>query len=321
MAKEVKPSERDPGMRWRVLAWKGPPWQPGDPGKVELRNEGRFDELVVDDWFHLEQMDTYYWWMCVGGQHFDIYIPRKKGRPVQVIPRGETDPDRDIGRANLLGAFVDRWARLTMDELAAESQRLGLYDEQMRKACQVCDEEHPMLSDAEWDDAVESAMQSREGPMRTILPEDMVRFVTESNAIEGITREPTDEELEASALFLNREILTVSTVAEFVLVCEPGAQLRAMHGMDVYVGSHTPPPGGPAIYSNLAELMGEIIAGKLSPYRAHVLYETLHPFMDGNGRSGRILWAWQMVRKGWHPAEGLGFLHAFYYQSLESGRG
>ena len=45
-------------------------------------------------------------------------------------------------------------------------------------------------------------------------------------------------------------------------------------------------------------------------------YETLHPFMDGNGRSGRILWAWQMIEHNIAPGLSLGFLHAYYYQTL-----
>lgn len=65
----------------------------------------------------------------------------------------------------------------------------------------------------------------------------------------------------------------------------------------------------------LDKLLQRVRAGELTPMRAHVEYETLHPFMDGNGRSGRVLWAWQMRRDGRDPLQ-LGFLHAFYYQAL-----
>ena len=40
-----------------------------------------------------------------------------------------------------------------------------------------------------------------------------------------------------------------------------------------------------------------------------------HPFTDGNGRSGRALWLWQMNN---HAP--FGFLHTFYYQTLENSR-
>jgi len=45
-------------------------------------------------------------------------------------------------------------------------------------------------------------------------------------------------------------------------------------------------------------------------FEVHLDYEHLHPFTDGNGRSARMLWAWQMRE---FP---LGFLHTFYYQAL-----
>ncbi len=50
--------------------------------------------------------------------------------------------------------------------------------------------------------------------------------------------------------------------------------------------------------------------------RRTVRYELLHPFSVGNGRSGRTLWAWCMLRRGDDPFT-LPFLHRFYYQTLE----
>ena len=86
--------------------------------------------------------------------------------------------------------------------------------------------------------------------------------------------------------------------------------------MNVRVGSYRPPEGGPAIRQRLQELLNRVNERKISEFDAHVCYETLHPFTDGNGRSGRAIWLWQ--NSGYAP---LGFLHSFYYQTLEaSGR-
>lgn len=51
------------------------------------------------------------------------------------------------------------------------------------------------------------------------------------------------------------------------------------------------------------------------PWKMHVAFEKLHPFMDGNGRTGRALWAWHMKQLGLDPFA-LSFLHRFYYQTL-----
>jgi len=141
---------------------------------------------------------------------------------------------------------------------------------------------------------------------------DTEDFVRESNRIEGILRHPTKEELDAHNQLVSRPIVTIQHMIDFVSVYQPNAILRDRSGLNVRVGNHTPPPGGQAIVYELQSLLDDIES--MTPYEAHVRYETLHPFTDGNGRSGRALWAWHMTQtEGAYP---LGFLHHFYYQSL-----
>lgn len=148
------------------------------------------------------------------------------------------------------------------------------------------------------------------------VPAPLAGFIKESNRIEGIVREPTDREVQAFKEFLEIGLVSVGTLRQLVSVFQPGAQLRERSGMDVMVGNHYPLPGGPRIREDLEKILELINAGKISPYRAHRCYETLHPFMDGNGRSGRAVWAWQMLAEDIWPHLDLGFLHAFYYQTL-----
>jgi hypothetical protein len=141
-------------------------------------------------------------------------------------------------------------------------------------------------------------------------------FVRESNRIEGIVRDPTRQELQATEEFIAADFPTVVRVKAFVAACQPNARIRDRAGLNVRVGSHIAPPGGPEIVTALEEILE--FAPVYEPYVTHYQYETLHPFTDGNGRSGRAIWLWQMMRcAGGAP---LGFLHHWYYQSLQGSR-
>lgn len=142
-------------------------------------------------------------------------------------------------------------------------------------------------------------------------------FVRESNRIEGITRAPTKAEVMQTEVFLALRRPTVLDLESLVQVYQPDARLRSLPHLNVRVGHHIAPPGGPEVERDLRLLLDRLPAE--DPWRLHVAYETLHPFTDGNGRSGRALWAWQMIRRSEYGL-GLGFLHRFYYQTLERSR-
>jgi hypothetical protein len=146
----------------------------------------------------------------------------------------------------------------------------------------------------------------------------LLDFIRESNRIEGILRPPLPDEVVAHEVFLAQRGIEIRHVEAFVDVVA-NARLRDKRGMDVYVGNHTPPAGGPFIRDALTALLADVQTCDPTPFETHVRYETLHPFMDGNGRSGRVLWAWQMRRDG-HDPFALPFLHRFYYQALDGAR-
>lgn len=164
---------------------------------------------------------------------------------------------------------------------------------------------------------------------------DLLPFVIESNRIERIERPPTTEELDAHLRLATDDHLTVGDVSAFVRALGDvghGGALRNRRGMDVQVGNHVAPRGGPEIQVQLGKLLdwASVARGTFEEHErdAHELYgryEDLHPYMDGNGRSGRALWLQFMllfdpeeVWKG-YVRQTL-FLNAYHYATLSRRR-
>lgn len=150
---------------------------------------------------------------------------------------------------------------------------------------------------------------------------DLVKFCRESNAIEGITSEKRlQEHVLALGDFLTLETVTVADLVNFVKAIEPGARLRDRVGMNVRIGDYRPPGGQPGMAYMLEGILSATnLAPKSTPPividKTHRDYEQLHPFTDGNGRSGRALWLWMMEKAGERVYDG-SFLRTWYYQSL-----
>lgn len=144
---------------------------------------------------------------------------------------------------------------------------------------------------------------------------DLNKFLRESLRIENIIREPSQEEIYVTEKFLDLKELSVNALTGYVQVFAPYHVLRAERGSNVMVGGHSPPQGGPQVKIALEGILDAINKNEVSAFEAHCAYEWLHPFTDGNGRSGRALWLWLMNLNGEHVFDS-SFLHTFYYQSL-----
>lgn len=147
-----------------------------------------------------------------------------------------------------------------------------------------------------------------------------IRHVRESNAIEGIHRDPTSAEVDEHLRILSRDAITVEDLMRHVSIyAGPQHRIRALTTDRHRIGKRVL-EGGPHVMEKLRELLYDANNGQIDPWHAHVEYEVLHPFTDGNGRSGRMLWHWIMKKKyGVEYAQRvhIGFLHRFYYQSMQ----
>lgn len=174
-------------------------------------------------------------------------------------------------------------------------------------------------------------------------------FLAESNRIEGYDFPPKDY-LQCANTGIARDIHIDNSVAAWSLMQEMAhdplteAGILLLHKyqtsgllldqecghfrqIQVFVGNHVPPH-----YSFVPNLIGNFVLDfnimSRDPLDMHCFFEDIHPFVDGNGRVGRLLWAWDLIRRN-IPVEP--FLNQFpgphflvkrglYYEYLEDWR-
>jgi len=77
----------------------------------------------------------------------------------------------------------------------------------------------------------------------------------------------------------------------------PSTAIGTFRRVQVFVGNNIP-PRAEVLHYNMDDW--QIAAKELTsnPWENHKLFEHIHPYLDGNGRTGRLLWAWDMLRRG-----------------------
>jgi Fic family protein len=153
----------------------------------------------------------------------------------------------------------------------------------------------------------------------------MRALIRESNAIEGINDpKEVDQSLIAwdwlcdwnmplthGAICKVQKLITLN---QDELQPHMRGHYRDMAKINVRVGNHYPPE-----YGFVPNLMDNWLLdyAELGPWEAHKRFEHIHPFVDGNGRTGRMLMWWQEIESGLKPTMIHAADRASYYARLQ----
>lgn len=133
---------------------------------------------------------------------------------------------------------------------------------------------------------------------------DVERFIEESNAIEGVYGdEALRQSLEAWRYLEERDELNHEVVKEtHRLIMEKRQPVVAGRYRDCRVRiSGEFPPAPSEVPGLMDDLLDWVPSDGEEAVEWHIRFEKIHPFADGNGRTGRMLYWWQCLELGEEP--------------------
>jgi len=136
---------------------------------------------------------------------------------------------------------------------------------------------------------------------------DVEEYVRQSNLIEGVDDEEEDiQSMRAWGFLESKNKVDIKTLLELHrLITTNQLSVRdagSFRSVSVQVGGQICPDPSLAqglIYNWLEDMRQFWKA--LDPIKMHVRFEKIHPFIDGNGRTGRMLLWWLEIKQGDQP--------------------
>lgn len=138
--------------------------------------------------------------------------------------------------------------------------------------------------------------------MNTLIPAQLDEFIKESNAIEGVYDMDSFADAKFAMMWLlKQKMITIPVILHTHKLLMERQNLETRYvghfrNQSVWIG------GKEILYYSIqssinewCERMNEVEA---DPKQLHIEYEKLHPFIDGNGRTGRMFMNWLRVKQG-----------------------
>lgn len=138
------------------------------------------------------------------------------------------------------------------------------------------------------------------------MSSEMDVWIRESNLIEGVD-DPTEDARckRAWEWFLKQSLLSTDAILGLhkrIMRLHLGREAGRFRTCGVSVGGRICPPWAEVPGLHMLWLARWAAVTELTDIlKAHVVWEKIHPFVDGNGRTGRMIMNWQRVKAGLEP--------------------